>query len=255
MSSGLTSSIDLVEILFTLFWVFFVFLVLYLQREGKREGYPLVSERSDNITVQGFPSMPRQKTYLLTHGGTALAPSGDPPETDLAAVPAANFPGAPLVPTGDPMVDGVGVAAYANRSDTPDLTLDGRNRIVPIWTQPEAYVDPRDKDPRGMAVVAADGETVGTITDLWIDLSEPMIYFLEMTPEKGGASVMVPFHFAKIRKSEDEIRVNALYSHQFDKVPRLRSPDQITLLEEDKITAFYAGGELYADESRQEPFI
>ena len=255
MSSGLTSSIDLVEILFTLFWVFFVFLVLYLQREGKREGYPLVSERSDNITVQGFPTMPRQKTYLLPHGGTALAPSGDPPETDVAAVPAANFPGAPLVPTGDPMVDGVGVAAYAKRSDTPDLTLDGRNRIVPLRTQPEAYVDRRDKDPRGMPVVAADDAKVGTVSDLWIDLSEPMIYFLEVTRDTSGDSVMVPFHFAKIRKREGDIKVNALYAHQFDKVPRLKSPDQITLLEEDKITAYYAGGELYADAKRQEPFI
>lgn len=254
MSSGLTSSIDLVEILFTLFWVFFVFLVLYLQREGKREGYPLVSERSDNITVQGFPSMPRQKTYLLPHGGTATAPKGAPPETDVAAVPAANFPGAPLVPTGDPMVDGVGVAAYARRADTPDLTLDGRNRIVPLRTQPKAYVDRRDKDPRGMAVIAADGVSVGTVSDLWIDLSEPMIYFLEVALDKGD-SVMVPFHFAKIRKRENEIRVNALYAHHFDKVPRLKSPDQVTLLEEDKITAFYAGGELYADETRQEPFI
>jgi photosynthetic reaction center H subunit len=76
-----------------------------------------------------------------------------------------------------------------------------------------------------------------------------------MTSDEGGDSVMVPFHFAKIRKREKEIRVNALYAHQFAKVPRLKSPDQITLLEEDKITAFYAGGELYADETRQEPFV
>ena len=41
---GLSSSIDLAEILFTLFWLFFIGLVLYLHRESKREGYPLESD-------------------------------------------------------------------------------------------------------------------------------------------------------------------------------------------------------------------
>ncbi len=255
MSSGLTSSIDLVEILFTLFWVFFVFLVLYLQREGKREGYPLVSDRSDQVLVQGFPTMPKPKEYRLANGDSVTAPDNRPPEIDVAAKPAASFPGAPLVPTGDPMVDGVGVAAYANRSDTPDRMYDGRLRVVPLRTQKDAYVDARDKDPRGMPVIAADGVQVGVVSDLWIDLAEPMVYFLEMTADHGGESIMVPFHFADIKKSRGEIKVNALYSHQFAKVPRLRSPDQITLLEEDKIAAYFAGGELYADPQRQEPFI
>ena len=57
MSSGL-ANVDLVEVLFTLFWVFFIALVYYLQREMKREGYPLVSDRSDRIKVQGFPQPP-----------------------------------------------------------------------------------------------------------------------------------------------------------------------------------------------------
>ena len=38
-------------------------------------------------------------------------------------------------------------------------------------------------------------------------------------------------------------------------VPGLRNPDQITFLEEDKITAYYAGGTLYATPARAEPFL
>lgn len=254
MPSGLSSSIDLVEVLFTLFWVFFAFLLIYLHRESKREGYPLVSDRSDKITVQGFPAIPDAKEYKLAHGGTVMAPSGEAPEVDLPVEPAAPFPGAPYVPTGDPMVDGLGAGAYAHRSDTPDLMMDGRPRVVPMRTQPDAYVDTRDKDPRGMALVAADGKEVGSVRDLWIDLAEPQIYFLEVAMT-GGDQVLVPFHFADLRKAENVVKVDAIYSHQFANVPRLKSPDQVTLLEEDKLYAYFAGGELYADPERAEPIV
>lgn len=255
MFSGLTSSIDLAEILFTLFWVFFAGLVYYLQREGKREGYPLVSDRSDRITVQGFPAIPPAKTYRLADGSTRQAPDGRDPEVDVAARPAANFPGAPLVPTGDPMIDGVGVASWANRADTPDRMLDGRPRVVPMRTQPDYAVDSRDRDPRGMPVVAADGVEVGVVSDIWVDLAEPQIYYLEVDMKDNSGSTLLPFHFADMRKRPSHIRVKALYSHQFANVPKLKNPDQITLLEEDKLTAYYAGGELYADPQRAEPFL
>ncbi len=52
------------------FWVFFAGLIIYLRREDKREGYPLESDRSESIKVQGFPAMPEPKTFLLPHGGT-----------------------------------------------------------------------------------------------------------------------------------------------------------------------------------------
>lgn len=254
MSSGL-ASIDLVEILFTLFWVFFIGLVLYLHRESKREGYPLVSDRSPHITVQGFPAIPEPKEYRLESGQSLFAPREEP-EEDVAVEPAAPHPGAPFEPVGDPMLAAVGPGSYANRSDVAELTLDGKPRIVPMRADASLAVDSRDLDPRGMDLVAADGETVGTISDLWIDLAEPQIYFLEATPSgEGGRSIMVPFGFAEIDKQANTIRVNALYSQQFDDVPQLASPDRITLLEEDKIMGYYGGGLLYADDRRAEPYL
>lgn len=246
--------IDLVEILFTLFWLFFAGLVIYLLREGKREGYPLVSDRSEHITVQGFPAVPAPKEFRLDNGMTFTAPRNEPPETDIKAEPAAPYPGAPFNPTGDPLLAGVGPGAWANRSDEPELTLEGKPRIVPMRSDASLEVDSRDVDPRGMPLVAADGEQVGTVSDLWIDLAEPQIYFLEVTAD-GGRSIMVPFGFASIDKRAGVIRVNALYSNQFANVPGLRSPDQVTLLEEDKIMGYFGGGLLFADDKRAEPIL
>ncbi len=256
MSSGL-ASIDLVEVLFSLFWVFFIGLVYYLQREMKREGYPLVSDRSDQITVQGFPSIPSPKEYHLEDGRTVLAPREEAPEVDVGGEPAASHPGAPLNPTGDPLTAGIGPGASANRVDIAEVTLEGTPRIVPMRANASLHVDERDTDPRGMPVVGADDEDVGTVSDLWIDLAEPQIYFLEVSTggEEGGRSVMVPFGFADIDKAAGKIRVNALYSHQFANVPGIASPDQITLLEEDRIMGYFGGGLMFADEQRGEPYF
>ncbi len=255
MSSGLLS-IDLVEILFTLFWIFFISLALYLHRESKREGYPLVSDRSGRIKVQGFPAVPTAKTYYLEGGRTVSAPADEPEEKHFSAEPAASYPGAPINPVGNPMLAGVGPGAYApNRSSVVEKTLEGTPRIVPLRASPTSYVDPRDTDPRGMAVVAADGENVGTVTDVWIDLAEPQIYFLESQSGEYGQSTLIPFGFAEIDKRNNVIRVNAIYSKHWADVPKIASADQITPLEEDKITAYFGGGLMFADEERAEPFI
>jgi photosynthetic reaction center H subunit len=44
-------------------------------------------------------------------------------------------------------------------------------------------------------------------------------------------------------------------STQFANVPRIRSTDQITLLEEERIAAYYGAGTLYAHPNRQEPLL
>ena len=47
----------------------------------------------------------------------------------------------------------------------------------------------------------------------------------------------------------------AITAAQFADVPALKNPDQVTRLEEDKITGYFAGGHLYAMPHRQEPLI
>ena len=55
--------IDLAQMVLYAFWAFFAGLIIYLRREDKREGYPLV--REDSTTVEGFPAVPTPKTRVL----------------------------------------------------------------------------------------------------------------------------------------------------------------------------------------------
>ena len=75
MATGaITGYIDVAQLVLYAFWIFFAGLILYLRREDKREGYPLESERSAHITVQGFPAIPSPKTFKLA-GGIGGAPT------------------------------------------------------------------------------------------------------------------------------------------------------------------------------------
>jgi len=52
-----------------------------------------------------------------------------------------------------------------------------------------------------------------------------------------------------------DVYINSLYSHQFANIPALKARMQITLLEEEKVCAYFAGGTMYADPARQEPVL
>ena len=49
--------------------------------------------------------------------------------------------------------------------------------------------------------------------------------------------------------------MKSITAAQFADVPTIRRDDQITLLEEDKVMAYFAGGHLYATAARSEPLI
>ena len=249
--SDAASFVDLTSILFTLFWLFFIGLVLHLHREGKREGWPL--QLNNGETARGVGGIPQPKTYRKAHGqGDRVRPGPDAPEYAINAEPLYNANGAPLKPLGDPMVDGLGPAAWATRAEQPDLTVDGRPRIVPLRVDPEHSVVSNDPNPIGKAVFGCDGAQAGTVVDLWVDRAEPMFRYAEL--DVAGKRVLLPMTMARVSKS-GEVNVRSIRSDQFQQVPTLANPDQITLQEEDKIVAFYGGGTLYAIPSRQEPRI
>ena len=148
------------------------------------------------------------------------------------------------------MVDGLGPAAWANRADQPDLTVDGRPRIVPLRIDPEHSVVSKDPTPVGKPVYGCDGKKGGTVVDMWVDRAEPMFRYAEL--DVMGKRVLLPMTMARVLKS-GELNVRSIRSDQFQQVPTLANPDQVTLQEEDRITAFYGGGTLYAMPNRQEP--
>jgi photosynthetic reaction center H subunit len=258
MTTQITSYIDLAQIVLYLFIAFFLGLVYYLHREGKREGYPLESERSGSVVVQGFPPVPKPKSFLLADGSTVQAPRAQPHDIrPVNATPGAYFMGAPLVPNGDPMTAGVGPGSYAQRQDIPDLTAHGAPKIVPLRTATDFYVDPKDPNPVGMTVVGADGASGGVVRDVWVDQAEYVVRYYEVeTGDKGKKrNVLLPATLARVASSAGEVRVKSILGSQFASVPAHKKPDIVTRLEEEKIYGFFGAGTLYATPQRAEPLL
>jgi len=260
---AITGYIDVAQVVLYAFWIFFAGLIFYLRQEDKREGYPLepdpaVPSDQYKTRMEGFPPLPKAKEFRLADGSTRLAPR-DNRDPEVKAAPAEPWPGAPLVPTGNPMLDGVGPAAYAQRPDHPEWTMHGEPRLVPIRVAGGYSVASRDPDPRGMPVIGGDGKRGGTIADIWIDRSETQIRYFEVAvPGREGAGerrVLLPIGFSRIDGFRGEVRVKSILSDQFADVPGTQNPDQVTQLEEDRIAAYYGGGTLYAHSTRQEPLL
>lgn len=245
-------NIDLALIALYAFWIFFALLIIYLQRENMREGYPLVSEVTGRpINVGPFPVPDRTKKFVLPHGKGEVA-GGTADTRDFALERVDGSVGSAYAPTGDPLVDGVGPAAWAERADHPDLDLHGRPKIVPMRLATDFSVIGYRRDPRGWPVVAGDERVVGTIADLWIDRPEHCVRYVEIDLGEGGRR-LAPMGLVKL--SGRRAQIHALFAEHFAGVPQTKSSDEISLLEEEKISAYYCGGKLYASADRQEPWL
>lgn len=254
MTATFFGEFDLASLAIWLFWLFFAGLVFYIQRENMREGYPLVDDDGNESANQGPFPVPSDKTFVLPHGkGTLTVPSGQRGDRDkLALARSSEANGFPFDPTGDPMLDGVGPASWAPRKDEPELDGHGHNKLQPMRRLP-AFSVAAGKDPRGMPVKAGDGEIMGEVTDLWIDVPEQMIRYLEFKLADGSGKRLVPFTLARVWFGK--VLVRSIFSTHAAGVPKLARATQITKLEEDKISAYYAGGILYASEARQETLV
>lgn len=138
------------------------------------------------------------------------------------------------------------------REDVPERSLDGKPLLQPLRVASDYTVAVQDVDPRGLPVMGGDGKQGGTVKDIWIDSAEMMFRYLEVEIA-GGRTVLLPIPFALIRRNQ--VEVHAIYARHFASVPALRNPDQVSKLEEEKISAYYGGGTLFADASRSEPLI
>lgn len=257
-TGAITSHIDVAQVVLYAFWLFFALLILYLLRENKREGYPLVANDRTGISsvvVQGFPPTPSSKSFQMPDGSLLLKPGTDHREPVTRFARAGKFPGAPLIPTGEPMTAGIGPGAWAERHDEPDLAFDdGHPKIVPLRIAPDFFLAWEDPDIRGYAVVAADELVAGTVAEAWIDRSEVVVRYLEIELT-GGQRVLLPMNFIRIDHKAKQIICRYVRASQFALAPTTKHPDQVTLLEEDKICAFYAGGQLFSWPGRSEPVL
>ncbi|MEM7074666.1 MAG: photosynthetic reaction center subunit H [Pseudomonadota bacterium] len=256
MSNPFFADFDLAALAIWLFWGFLALLIYYLQRENMREGYPLEDDEGNLSANQGPFSVPSDKTFKRPHGqGELTVPSGQRGDRDqLALERSAQANGFPFEPTGDPMKDGVGPASWAPREDRPELDGHGHPKIVPMAALDDYHVS-AGVDPRGLPVVAGDSAVVGKVSDLWIDSPEQMVRYLEveLDPEVGTGSRLIPYNLARINPRY--VKVRSIFGGHFNDVPRHASGRQVTKLEEDKITGYYAGGTIYASPQRFSPKI
>lgn len=242
---NIVGDVDIASLLVALFVLFFLGLVLHLRREDKREGYPLI-DPAGGSDGEGFPAMPSPKRFVLEDGGDVFAPHPDP-QPPLAARRAFPFPGSPLAPTGDPVVDAVGPAAYALRRETPTMYTPALPQVEPMRSLPGWSLVPDDPDPRGMTVVGRDGVPVGTVRELWLDQAVKIIRYLEVDLDaaRGGGRVLVPIHHTEVSRRRNRVWVRALAARRFADVPGHADADLITAREEDRLNAFYAGARFF----------
>ena len=236
---------DLARISLWLFWLFFAGLVIWIQRENQREGYPL--ENDDGSPAGSLWSTPDAKTFDLPHGrGTYRAPHNLPERGDLALARTNGSGGFPFAPTGDAMIDGVGPASWAARRDEPELDGHGHNKLAPMG-KVEGFHVSAGRDPRGLKVIANDRVSPGHVVELWVDVPEQLVRYLEVRLD-DGTTRLLPMTMARI--TADGVKVASISGSRFADVPRLANPAQVTKLEEDKISGFYAGGHLYDQDKK-----
>lgn len=258
-SGALLSGLDVAQVVLYVFWIFFAGLIFYLRLEDRREGYPLedavTGKRRDSLDLIWFPPA---KTFKMPHGEDVQAPREEHDPRELKAQPSASFPGAPLEPSGNPMLDGVGPAAYAIRPDVPEMTHEATPKIRPMHLAEGFSVVPGDPDPRGMIVIGADGGEAGTIKELWIDIGEQMVRYLEIESNNSEAmnrQILVPMPLARIDAGRGEVNLASVLGSQVAYAPRLQNPSQVTMLEEEKISAYFASGHMYATPDRLGPLL
>jgi photosynthetic reaction center H subunit len=249
-TGAITSYFDVAQLVLYMFWAFFAGLIYYLVRENHREGYPMDHDGKNLIT--GWP-VPRPKTYLLANGEEVSFPNGWMEKRPLMAERTHRLAGGPIAPIGDPMLAGVGPGSWVERADRPDTNSEGEPKLSPLRISPEFGVVPGDTDPRGLDVVGADGEVGGKVVDLWLDTAENLFRYFELKLAGSERQVLLPINFAKVHR--DRIVVKAILGGQFKGVPGTRQADVVTLLEEEKIQAYYGAGMLYAEPSRAEPLV
>lgn len=251
---AITGDIDVAQLLVTAFVIFFFGLVLYLRREDKREGYPLV-DPAGGSGGEGFPSMPPLKTFLLPQGGAVASPHPDV-QAPLEAVRAFPFPGSPLDPTGDPLADGVGPAAWAMRRPEPLWFAPGVTQLAPLRALDGWALARGDLDLRGLPVIDAWGVTAGMVRDLWIDRGVKIVRYLEVETQgdPGGGRALLPIHHTDLRRIQARVALGGgLRAAQVAQAPRPAEPDRISAREEDQLCAFYAGARFFDREAGRPP--
>ena len=251
---GAIGNMDVAQIILYAFWFFFAGLIFYLRREDRREGYPLENEVQRGSRPRDFLWIPTPKTFLRADGRKVQAPNFRPtrgrstrrrPSRGRARRsfrPAIRCP-----PTS-------GRAATPNAPDEPYQTAEGHDLLAPLRVATNFAVPAEGANPIGFEVFGADRPLAGVDQR---PLGRPRRIdpaLLRSRACTGGKRVLVPVHFADVDSAPPRHRQGA------DGRPVRRRagdarPDKVTLLEEDKISAYYGAARSTPRRHRTEPLL
>ena len=111
------------------------------------------------------------------------------------------------------MDDGLGAAAWTERRDVPELDGHGNPKIRPMSSL-KGFEVSAGRDPRGMDVVSADKVTWLEVTDMWIDVPEQLVRYLEIEL-KDKSKRLLPMPLSKINSKS--VDVHSLYGNTLKK--------------------------------------
>lgn len=249
-------TIDVAQVTLYAFWIFFAGLVFYLRREDRREGYPLENEAAGRLKAPDPILIPSPKAFRLSSGHTTYAPQTNVAyDANVQSAKREPWPGAPYYRNEASLVTGVGPGSWVPRHDEHDRTWDGQYRIVPLRVADHFVVHEDGPNPIGMTVFGADRNVAGTVSDLWLDRGESLVRYYEVELGAGGRRVLMPATFCTTGRLTRTVKTEALLAAQFADIPGTKDPDSVTLLEEERIMAYFGAGTLYATPGRAEPIL
>jgi photosynthetic reaction center H subunit len=214
----------------------------------------------------GAPSQPSGDPMQAAVGPGSYAERADEPELTLE--------GQPLIV---PLAAAPGFSIEASDPDPRGMEVIGADRGV-AGTVREIWVDQVEPQIRFLEVelpAPAGSATDAAAVTAAPEAAEPVETESaaesgdESKPRKAASakakgasrtvavpsSVLLPIGFARIGRQSRQIHVQSILAGQFAGAPRVKGPNQITKLEEDKIMAYFAGGTLYAEPRRLEPLL
>ena len=178
-TGAITQNIDVAQVVLYAFWAFFILLIFYIRREDRREGYPLESDVQTGVPSKpNLLLIPSPKSFHMPDGTVVQRPDFKGDSRPINAERSAPWPGAPLVPSGDPMKAEVGPGSYAQRADVPDMDAHGQPRIQPLRAAGDFTVAEGDADP-----------AIRTLLDIYADAAATMTAmaaFVAQTPTRAA---------------------------------------------------------------------
>ena len=71
-----------------------------------------------------------------------------------------------------------------------------------------------------------------------------------LNDKKLKSSKIVDYDTTLSKINSKSVDVHSLYGKHFKTVPSIKKPKEVTMLEEEKVSAYYTGGKLYASYDR-----